>query len=170
MQGKFCRGKLNVAYDNSNLELCHLILEHMNEKRLQILARKELLTHIKGKSFEPCIDCLASKQHRTRLVTTYIQFLQLLTAAYSFLQLIATSYSEIKQDHRVAFHKNVRPTGRKHILDLVHSDCMPCDWKAAWQDVVLCYFYKWPLKEDLGIFVENKRTNYLKCSRSFTPR
>ena len=53
---------------------------------MQLVARKELLTNIKGKSLDPCIDCLVYKQHR------------------------------------VAFHKNVRLTRRKHILDLVHSD------------------------------------------------
>ena len=37
---------------------------NISEKRLQILARKELIPHIKGKLFEPCIHCLASKQHR----------------------------------------------------------------------------------------------------------
>ena len=86
MQGKLCKEELNVAYNNSNLELWHRRLGHMSEKGLQILARKELLPNIKGKSLEPCIDCLAGKQHR------------------------------------VAFHKNVRPTKRKHILDFVHSD------------------------------------------------
>ena len=64
MQGKLCKGELNVAYDNSNLELWHRRFEHMSEKGLQILARKELIPNIKGKSLEPCIDCLAGKQHR----------------------------------------------------------------------------------------------------------
>ena len=36
----------------------------MSEKGLQILARKELLPNIKGKSLGSCIDCLAGKQHR----------------------------------------------------------------------------------------------------------
>jgi len=36
----------------------------MSEKGLQIIDRKELLPNIKGKSLEPCIDCLAGKQHR----------------------------------------------------------------------------------------------------------
>jgi len=57
----------------------------MSEKGLQILARKELFPNIKGKSLEPCINCLSGKQQRAR------------------------------------FHKIVRPTRRKHILDLVHS-------------------------------------------------
>jgi len=34
MQGKLCKGELNVAYDNSNLELWHRRLGHMNEKGL----------------------------------------------------------------------------------------------------------------------------------------
>jgi len=34
MQGKLCKGELNVACDNSNLELWHRRLGHMNEKGL----------------------------------------------------------------------------------------------------------------------------------------
>ena len=86
IQGKLCKGELNVAYDNANLELWHRRLGHMSEKGWQIPAKKELIRNTKGKLLEPCIDCLAGKQHR------------------------------------VAFHKNFRPTRRKHILDLVHSD------------------------------------------------
>lgn len=36
----------------------------MSETGLQIFARKDLLSNIKGKSLEPCIDCLGGKQHR----------------------------------------------------------------------------------------------------------
>jgi len=86
MRGKLCKEEVNVAYDNSNLELWHKRLGHMSEKELQILAKKDILPNIKGKFLKPCIDCLAGKQHR------------------------------------VAFQKTVRPTRRKHILDLVHSD------------------------------------------------
>jgi len=85
-QGKLCKGKVNIAYDDSNWKLWHERLRHMSEKRLPILARKDILLNIKGKSPAPCIDCLVGKQHR------------------------------------VTFHKNVRPTTRKHMLDLVHSD------------------------------------------------
>ena len=64
MQGKLWKGEVNVAYDNSNLELSLKKLRHMSEKELQILAKKDILPNIKGKSLEPCIDCLAGKQHR----------------------------------------------------------------------------------------------------------
>jgi len=40
----------------------------MSEKELQILTRRDLLPNIKGKSLEPCIGCLAGKQH---MVTFY---------------------------------------------------------------------------------------------------
>ena len=46
------------------MELWHRRLEHISEKGLQILFRKELLLHIKGKSLKPCIDYLAGKQHK----------------------------------------------------------------------------------------------------------
>ena len=41
MRGKLCKGELNVAYNNSNLEVWHRRLRHRSEKGLQILARKE---------------------------------------------------------------------------------------------------------------------------------
>ena len=86
MRGKLCKEEVNVAYDNSNLELWHKRLTYLSEKGLQIIARKDILTKIKSKALEPCLDCLSRKQHG------------------------------------VAFHKNVPPTTRKHIFDLVHSD------------------------------------------------
>jgi len=86
MQEKLCKGEVNVAYDNSNLDLWHKRLSHMNEKGLQILAGKGVLPNIKGKSLKPCMDYLADKQNR------------------------------------LAFYKNIRPTRRNHILNLVHSN------------------------------------------------
>lgn len=80
------RDEANVVHDDSVLELWHKRLGHISEKGLQILAQKELIPEVKGKTLEPCIDCLAGKQHR------------------------------------VSFYRSNRPSRRKHILDLVHTD------------------------------------------------
>jgi len=42
----------------------------MNEKGLQILAKKDILPNIKGKSLKPYIDCLAGKQHKVTFQKT----------------------------------------------------------------------------------------------------
>lgn len=63
-QGKLCKGETNVAHDNSSIEIWHKRLEHMSERGLQILARKELLPDVKGMTLDTCTDCLAGKQHR----------------------------------------------------------------------------------------------------------
>ena len=62
MQGKICKGEMNVAQD-ANKELWHKRLGHMSEKGLEILA-KDHLSNIKGQPLESCEDCLAGKQHR----------------------------------------------------------------------------------------------------------
>nr|KYP31853.1 Retrovirus-related Pol polyprotein from transposon TNT 1-94 [Cajanus cajan] len=62
MQGKICKGDMNVAQDASK-ELWHRRLGHMSEKGLEILA-KDHLPNIKGQPLESCEDCLAGKQHR----------------------------------------------------------------------------------------------------------
>jgi len=54
IQGKLYKGEVNIVYDNSNLELWHKRLGHISEKGLQILARKEPIPDLKGKSLEPC--------------------------------------------------------------------------------------------------------------------
>ena len=61
---KLCKGETNVTHDRPCLELWHKRLGHMSEKGLQILARKEHLAGMKGKTLEPCTHCLAGKQHR----------------------------------------------------------------------------------------------------------
>ncbi|KAL4324380.1 hypothetical protein GQ457_11G032480 [Hibiscus cannabinus] len=63
-QGKICKGEANVACGNSCLELWHRRLGHISEKRLQILAQKALIPEVKGKAIQPCIHCLAGKQHK----------------------------------------------------------------------------------------------------------
>ena len=62
MQGKICKGEMNVAQD-ANKELWHKRLGHMSEKGLEILAKYHL-SNIKGQPLESCEDCLAGKQHR----------------------------------------------------------------------------------------------------------
>jgi len=49
--GKLCKGELDIAYDDSNLELWHKRLGYMSEKGLQILNRKELIPNTKGKLY-----------------------------------------------------------------------------------------------------------------------
>ncbi|KAL4335295.1 hypothetical protein GQ457_07G015400 [Hibiscus cannabinus] len=63
-QGKICKGEANVACGNSCLELWHRRLGHISEKGLQILAQKALIPEVKGKAIQPCIHCLAVKQHK----------------------------------------------------------------------------------------------------------
>jgi transposase InsO family protein len=59
------RGKdVNTLSNNSSIELWHKRLGHMSEKGLQTLARREVLTGVKGTSLKSCVDCLAGKQHR----------------------------------------------------------------------------------------------------------
>jgi len=48
MQENLSRGKVNVVYDNSNLELWYGRLEHIREEGLQILAHKELNPDLEG--------------------------------------------------------------------------------------------------------------------------
>ncbi|KAL4323581.1 hypothetical protein GQ457_11G003910 [Hibiscus cannabinus] len=63
-QGKICKGEANVACGNACLELWHRRLGHISEKGLQILAQKTLIPEVKGKVIQPCIHCLAGKQHK----------------------------------------------------------------------------------------------------------
>ncbi|KAL4281928.1 hypothetical protein GQ457_03G023330 [Hibiscus cannabinus] len=63
-RGKICKGEANVACANSCLELWHKSLGHISEKGLQILAQNALIPEVKGKAIQPCIHCLAGKQHK----------------------------------------------------------------------------------------------------------
>ncbi len=61
-QAKLCKGEVNVA--STDMEIWHRRLGHMSEKGIHILARKQFLPDMTGKSLDPCADCLAGKQHR----------------------------------------------------------------------------------------------------------
>ncbi|KAK8988202.1 hypothetical protein V6N11_065798 [Hibiscus sabdariffa] len=57
---KLTRNSMIVARGNKQGSL----LRHISENGLQILAQKALIPEVKGKAIQPCIHCLAGKQHK----------------------------------------------------------------------------------------------------------
>ncbi|KAJ8466528.1 hypothetical protein OPV22_029080 [Ensete ventricosum] len=69
LQPKACGGQLNATEKDSSMELWHRRLGHMSEKGLQELSKREVLPSLRGTRLNPCIDCLAGKQHRVSFVS-----------------------------------------------------------------------------------------------------
>ncbi|KAK9119320.1 hypothetical protein Scep_017413 [Stephania cephalantha] len=63
-QLKTVKCDLNAVEDDSSPDLWHRRLGHMNEKGLQMLAKKSHIPFAKGKILNPCDDCLFGKQHK----------------------------------------------------------------------------------------------------------
>ncbi|KAE8660874.1 hypothetical protein F3Y22_tig00116946pilonHSYRG00054 [Hibiscus syriacus] len=61
MQSKLYKGKVNITTED--VEVWHKRLGHISDKGLHMLARKQLLSDVKGKPLDPCAHCLAGKQH-----------------------------------------------------------------------------------------------------------
>ena len=59
-----CSDEVNAAEKDPSMELWHRRLGHMSEKGLQALSRRNALPDFKGMRLNPCVDCLAGKQHR----------------------------------------------------------------------------------------------------------
>ena len=59
-----CSDEVNAAEKDPSMELWHRRLGHMSEKGLQALSRRNVLPDFKGTRLNPCVDCLAGKQHR----------------------------------------------------------------------------------------------------------
>ena len=64
MQEKLSKGEVNTIEKEVSTELWHKHLDHMSEKRMQILVKKSLLPEVKGTSLDTCVHCLTSNQHR----------------------------------------------------------------------------------------------------------
>lgn len=62
-QVHLCKGEVNTTNSDSSIDLWHKKLDHMSEKSLQILTKKQL-TGIKGVPLNGCVHCLVGKQHR----------------------------------------------------------------------------------------------------------
>ena len=71
MQGKICNEELNAA-EESSIQLWHRRLGHMSQKGLQTLANGELIPDLKGTQLDPCVHCLAGKQHRVSFIRNTI--------------------------------------------------------------------------------------------------
>ena len=57
-------GEVNVANKYALIELWHKRLGHVSQKGLDVLARKIILSDIKGMHLETCVDFLVNKQHK----------------------------------------------------------------------------------------------------------
>ena len=64
LQAKAYGEQLNAIEKDFSMELWHRRLGHMSEKGLQAISKREVLPYLKGIHLNPCIDCLAGKQHR----------------------------------------------------------------------------------------------------------
>ena len=64
LQAKAYGEQLNATEKDFSMELWHRRLGHMSEKGLQALSKREVLPDLRGIHLNPCIDCLAGKQHR----------------------------------------------------------------------------------------------------------
>ena len=51
---KLCNGVLNVAENDTSVELWHKRLGHMSEKGMHALARMDYLPELKGITLKPC--------------------------------------------------------------------------------------------------------------------
>ena len=60
---------INAVDDDSTVELWHNKLDHMSEKGLMILAKKNLFSDMKKGSLKRCAHCLAGKQTRVAFKT-----------------------------------------------------------------------------------------------------
>ena len=63
MQEKLCIEEANVVV-NSAGELWQKRLGHISERGLQMLAKKDVISEVKGMCLKRCVDCLAGKQNR----------------------------------------------------------------------------------------------------------
>ena len=57
-----CRFEANVVADSDG-QLWHKRLDHMNERGMHILPEKDLLPKVKGIHLEKCLDLLAGKEN-----------------------------------------------------------------------------------------------------------
>ncbi|KAG8379486.1 hypothetical protein BUALT_Bualt07G0093500 [Buddleja alternifolia] len=71
MQAKLSIGEVNAAVNSSSIELWHKKLGHLNQKGMQLLAKKKLLPDVSGIELQICVDCLAGKQHRVAFKSFY---------------------------------------------------------------------------------------------------
>ncbi|RVW60672.1 Retrovirus-related Pol polyprotein from transposon TNT 1-94 [Vitis vinifera] len=69
MQARVIDSSINVVDDDSTVELWHNRLDHMSEKGLMILAKKNLLSSMKKGFLKRCAHCLAGKQTRVAFKT-----------------------------------------------------------------------------------------------------
>ena len=61
---------INAVDHDSTVELWHNKLDHMSEKGLMILAKKNLLYGMKKGSLKRCTHCLARKQNQSCIQNT----------------------------------------------------------------------------------------------------
>ncbi|CAL5398813.1 unnamed protein product [Camellia sinensis] len=74
---------LNAAEDEASPNLWHKRLGHMNEKGLQILAKKSLIPFAKDAKLNPCDNCLFGKHHRVAFHSSFRKQSELLSRVYS---------------------------------------------------------------------------------------
>ncbi|CAM8949433.1 unnamed protein product [Rhodiola kirilowii] len=80
--GKIRVGELNIV-DDSSPSLWHKRLGHISEKGLQVLAKKSLISIIKGTSVDSCDYCLFGKQHRVGFKSKFSRRENLLDLVHS---------------------------------------------------------------------------------------
>ena len=69
MQTMVIDSSINAVDDDSTVELWHNKLDHMSEKGLMILAKKNLFSDMKKGSLKRCAHCLAGKQTKVAFKT-----------------------------------------------------------------------------------------------------
>ena len=60
----YIKGEINATQRDVSIELWHRRLDHINEKGLQTLARKQFLPNLHGMPLKTCDHCLVGKAHR----------------------------------------------------------------------------------------------------------
>ena len=63
IEARICRGEVN-ALEDSSIKLWHKRLGHISKKGLELLAKKQLRSDLKGTDLTSCTHCLVGKQHR----------------------------------------------------------------------------------------------------------
>ena len=64
IEAKIKKEDVNVAVKNSEIETWHKRFDHIDEKVLETIARKEFLLSFTSMSLKTCVHCLTKKTHR----------------------------------------------------------------------------------------------------------
>ncbi|WJZ81331.1 hypothetical protein VitviT2T_001179 [Vitis vinifera] len=100
--------KLTRVDDDSTVELWHNKLDHMNEKGLMILAKKNLFSDMKKGSLKRCAHCLAGKQTRVAFKThRHTRKPSMLDLVYSDKKLVKSRDVMSMEDHTI---QNIKKT------------------------------------------------------------